>query len=81
MQENSERQFMWRGSIPYLLNGDHFFRFEPSKTTPGGTTFVEFSGVIAAPFAWFGMGSKTGVGFAGFNEDLKKEAEKGEMNE
>lgn len=70
---------MWRGSIPYLLKGDHYFRFEASKTTPGGTTFEhgeDFSGVLAAPFAWFGTGAKAGPGFEKFNEDLKKEAEK-----
>jgi hypothetical protein len=65
--------------VPFLLNGDHFFRFEPSTITPGGTTFThgeEFSGVLAGPFAWFGMGSKAGPGFAKFNGDLKREAEK-----
>jgi hypothetical protein len=78
-QENSAQQFKWRGTIPLLLYGDHFFRFEESKTTPGGTTFShgeEFSGILAAPFGWFGMGSKTGTGFERFNQDLKREAEK-----
>jgi len=78
-QENSERQFMWRGTVPLLFYGDHFFRFEASKTTPGGTTFShgeEFGGILAAPFGWFGMGSKTGTGFEEFNQDLKREAEK-----
>ncbi|KAM0693828.1 hypothetical protein Q7P36_005952 [Cladosporium allicinum] len=77
--ENTPSQFKWRGSIPLLLNGDHFFRFEPSTLTPGGTTFThgeEFSGVMAGPFSWFGMGSKAGPGFAKFNGDLKREAEK-----
>jgi hypothetical protein len=23
-----------------VLSGDHTFQFEPSKTTPGGTTFI-----------------------------------------
>jgi hypothetical protein len=31
---------------------------------------------MAGPFAWFGMGSKAGPGFKGFNGDLKREAEK-----
>jgi hypothetical protein len=78
-QENTPSQFKWRGSIPLLLNGDHFFRFEPSTITPGGTTFThgeEFSGLMAGPFSWFGMGSKAGPGFAKFNGDLKREAEK-----
>jgi hypothetical protein len=68
---------MWRGTVPLLFYGDHFFRFEASKTTPGGTTFShgeEFKGPLAAPFGWFGMGSKTSIGFE--NEDLKREAEK-----
>lgn len=70
---------MWRGTVPLLFYGDHFFRFEESKTMPGGTTFShgeEFSGLLAAPFGWLGMGSKTGIGFGKFNEDLKKEAER-----
>jgi hypothetical protein len=79
LQENTATQFKWRGSIPFLLNGDHFFRFEPSTITPGGTTFThgeEFSGIMAGPFAWFGSFSKAGPGFARFNGDLKREAEK-----
>jgi hypothetical protein len=70
---------MWRGTVPLLFYGDHFFRFEASKSTPGGTTFShgeEFKGPLAAPFGWFGMGSKTSIGFEKFNEDLKREAEK-----
>jgi hypothetical protein len=78
-QENTPFQFKWRGSIPFLLNGDHFFRFEPSTITPGGTTFThgeEFSGIMAGPFAWFGSFAKAGPGFSKFNKDLKREAEK-----
>jgi hypothetical protein len=73
---------MWRGTVPLLFYGDHFFRFEASKTTPGGTTFAhgeEFKGPLAAPFGWFGMGSKTSIGFEKFNEDLKREAEKADQ--
>lgn len=78
-QENSAQQFKWRGTVPLLFYGDHFFRFEASKTTPGGTTFShgeEFKGILAAPFGWFGMGAKTGTGFEKFNEGLKTEAER-----
>jgi hypothetical protein len=31
---------------------------------------------MAGPFAWFGSFSKAGPGFAKFNGDLKREAEK-----
>ncbi|KAK3716795.1 hypothetical protein LTR37_006145 [Vermiconidia calcicola] len=75
--ENTERQFMWRGTIPALLCGDHYFRFEPSKTTPGGTTFTQgedFSGVLSFLMG-MSMGQKSEQGFGGFNEDLKKRVE------
>jgi len=39
-QENTPNEFRWLGNIFYVLSGDHTFRFEPSKVTPGGTTFV-----------------------------------------
>ncbi|CZR50743.1 uncharacterized protein PAC_00617 [Phialocephala subalpina] len=37
--ENSPSEFKWRGDTLYVMSGEHSFRFEPSKTTPGGTTF------------------------------------------
>ncbi|KAM0710161.1 hypothetical protein Q7P35_002523 [Cladosporium inversicolor] len=77
--ENSAQQFKWRGAVPLLFYGDHFFRFEDSKTTPGATTFShgeEFKGILVAPFGWFGLGAKTGTGFEKFNLGLKREAER-----
>ena len=62
------------------------FHFQPSKTTPGGTTFTheeEFSGPLAfmigeGPLAnLIGMRKKTQSGFEGFNRDLKKWCEEG----
>ncbi|KUJ22423.1 uncharacterized protein LY89DRAFT_680570 [Mollisia scopiformis] len=38
--ENSPSQFRWRGDMLYVISGEHTFRFEPSKITPGGTTFI-----------------------------------------
>ncbi|EMC98010.1 hypothetical protein BAUCODRAFT_22864 [Baudoinia panamericana UAMH 10762] len=76
--ENSERQFMWRGSVWGLLYGDHYFRWEPSQTTPNATTFThgeDFSGPLAFLIGWSGMGAKAATGFKKFNEDLKRHAE------
>ncbi|KAJ5131816.1 hypothetical protein N7448_005974 [Penicillium atrosanguineum] len=81
MIENSPDCFSWGGSLPLnSFNGNHSFRFEPSATTPGGTTFTqqeEFTGylsfivgegVIARSL---GMREKTEKGFEKFNKDLK----------
>jgi hypothetical protein len=55
------------------------FRFEPSATTPGGTTFVqaeEFSGLLAILFSSnSSMRKKTQKNFETFNSDLKVRAE------
>jgi hypothetical protein len=75
IQENSSKAFQWRGSFYGLLIGTHTFRFEPSTTTPGATTFVqdeEFTGVLSILF--FGgsaMRKKTQNQFDTFNSDLK----------
>lgn len=77
-KENTPTLFSWRGSIPLLFHGDHFFHFQPSENTAGGTTFVhgeEFSGLLSGVFAWFGKGEETVRGFERFNRDLKAEAE------
>ena len=72
-QENSERSFRWQGSLPVgLLRAVHIFRFEPSKTTPGATTFSneeDFSGILSGV-----MGTAAG-GFERFNERFKARVE------
>jgi len=65
--------------IPGLFTGEHQFRFEPSKKTPGGTTFVQaerFSGILLFLIADGTKFSKTTkAGFEGFNADLKARCE------
>ncbi|TVY84426.1 hypothetical protein LSUE1_G002659 [Lachnellula suecica] len=38
--ENTPSMFEWAGQMLYLFLGEHTFGFEPSKITPGGTTFM-----------------------------------------
>jgi len=66
------------------------FHFQPSKATPGGTTFTheeEFSGPLAFMMGegWManaiGMRKKTREGFEGFNGDLKRWCESGEAGQ
>lgn len=38
--QNTAEEFTWRGDLLYVFSGVHTFRFEPSKTTPGHTRFV-----------------------------------------
>lgn len=79
--ENSEQEFRWRGSLWGLFNGDHYFRFEPSKTTPGSTTFThgeEFSGPLAVLMKLpikIGDFNEMAPKFEKFNEDLKHRVE------
>ena len=39
-QENTPNEFKWRFDKFLVLAGIHSYRFEPSKTTPGQTRFV-----------------------------------------
>jgi len=64
-----------------MFNGEHCFRFQPSTTTQGGTTFVheeKFTGALSflmgeGFFArWVGLRESTKKGFEGYNQDLKK---------
>lgn len=82
---NDEHEFKWRGKlwgIPGLFTGEHVFRFEDSKETQAGTTFVqseEFSGVLSLiSREGSKMYTETKAGFEGFNKDLKARCEKGE---
>ncbi|KAK5211511.1 hypothetical protein LTR41_002972 [Exophiala xenobiotica] len=76
---NSTEEFRWLGSIPYIFEGEHYFRFEESKQTPGGTTFIQgedFSGLLSflnGP-TW-SSGKQTLNMFQAFNESLKKRVE------
>ncbi|KAF2022350.1 hypothetical protein BU24DRAFT_363586 [Aaosphaeria arxii CBS 175.79] len=79
--ENSPNRFRWLGSLPGVFTGEHNFSYEPSKTTPGGTTFSqweEFSGILSflmgegALAKWYGMREQSATGWEKFNQDLKK---------
>jgi hypothetical protein len=81
--ENNEHVFCWRGrlfGIPGVFVGEHAFRFEPSKTTSGGTTFIQeenFSGVLKFMISEGSkMEKETRTNFEGFNEDLKARCER-----
>lgn len=72
--------FRWQAVPVYgLIGGIRSFRFEPSETTPGSTTFIqseEVSGILS-----FIMnpslpgGKKIRSQFEGFNKDLKVRTE------
>lgn len=65
--------------ISGLFTGEHSFRFEPSKTNPGETTFVQaenFSGILSFLIKeGTGFARTTREGFEGFNGDLKRRVE------
>ncbi|KAI1347301.1 hypothetical protein F5Y01DRAFT_318846 [Xylaria sp. FL0043] len=74
--ENSPTEFRWRGGLPGLMNGEHSFRFEESKITPGSTTFVNseaFTGILSKLSG--GSKKSSSSGFEKFNESLKQRAE------
>jgi hypothetical protein len=39
-QENTPNEFKWRFDKLLVLSGIHSYRFEPSKTMPGQTRFI-----------------------------------------
>jgi hypothetical protein len=59
--------------------GKHTFSFEPSTTTPGGTTFVqdeEFTGILSILFCeGSAMRKKTQSNFETYNSDIKARVE------
>lgn len=80
LQANTPRLFKWAGGMWWLFLGVHSFSFEPSKTTPGGTTFTnseEFTGPMSftmlkmKPF----FGQQTETNFEKVCHDLKKRVE------
>lgn len=80
-QENSPTKFQWGGGLAGIFNGEHSFHFEPSKTTPGGTTFAQqeqFTGAFSFVMGEnlvankIGMPEKTHAGWKKYNEDLKR---------
>ncbi|OJJ45966.1 hypothetical protein ASPZODRAFT_99032 [Penicilliopsis zonata CBS 506.65] len=80
--ENSPACFRWQGSgLMGTFKGQHIFRFESSKTTPGGTTFTheeKFTGLLSFIMSEgsvarsIGLREKTQNGFIQYNNDLKK---------
>jgi hypothetical protein len=60
-------------------HGEAYFYFEPSKTTPGGTTFVqdeEFTGILSILFyEGSAMREKTQSNFETYNSDIKARVE------
>lgn len=78
-QENSAEEFRWVGSLPWIFTGEHFFRFEASTKTPGGTTLKQgetFTGALSFLVGpTWSFGKKTVDQFESFNESLKKRAE------
>jgi hypothetical protein len=85
--ENSPSAFRWLGEgLGGTFNGEHIFRFEESKLTPGGTTFVQeekFSGAMTwmigegAVAGMVGFRKTTVEGFESLNGDLKRACEGG----
>lgn len=84
-QTNTPQTFTWAGSIPLIFGGEHSFRFAPSHTTPGGTTFTQeesFSGALGFLMGEgfiakkLGFGAKTILGWEGYNRDFKGWCEK-----
>ena len=61
------------------MRGFHAFRFEPSQTTPGGTTFVqneELTGLLSFVMHPSGpVGKSLKGGYEQFNRDLKARVE------
>ena len=80
-KENTASKLMWRGSLPFVFTGDHAFEFQPSKVTPGSTTLLQyedFSGLLSFMMRPASkMGTDNLNSFGAFNDDIKKEAEKG----
>jgi hypothetical protein len=82
MQENTPEVFSWEGRITGIGGGVHQFRFAPSQTTPGGTTFTQgedFRGpaiALVAPFIKGREHTYDMTPWTNFNEALKKEAER-----
>ncbi|KAH8926947.1 hypothetical protein BT69DRAFT_898659 [Atractiella rhizophila] len=78
VEENSPTQFKTRGVWHGVLTGIHGYRFEPSSTNPGGTTFTqweEFEGLLSFVMAPSLGGKTTLKHFEGFNADLKRHVE------
>lgn len=79
MQENTPSRLKWRGSLPGIFTGDHVFEFQPSKTTPGSTTFVQyedFTGLLSFTMkAEKKSGAQNLEGFNAVNRDLKAKVE------
>lgn len=79
-QENSAEKFTWRGGVGFLFYGDHSFKFQPSETNPGKTTFVNEE-VYHGPLVWLiqktssMLDSHTGENYMVLNTDFKNRVE------
>lgn len=76
IQTNEPLIFSWLGSIPYIISGQHDFKFTPDPTNPNRTLFSQsesFTGLLGFTANLFG--GKTSAGWEAVNRDLKKAAE------
>ena len=78
-QSNTGSQFQWQGPPVYgVVAGLHTFEFEPSRSIPGGTTFIqkeEYTGLLSFLMAPSLAGKKIMGQFDKFNVDLKTRVE------
>ena len=78
--ESSPTELSWKGPPWHgLIAGFHIFRFEPSQTTPGWTTFTqaeEFTGLLAFLLRpSMPLGKSTKADYEKFNQDIKARVE------
>ncbi|KAF2473455.1 uncharacterized protein BDR25DRAFT_312516 [Lindgomyces ingoldianus] len=85
-QHNNPTEFRWIGcSRLGAVGGEHYYGFQESKVTPGGTTFIhgeDHTGWLSVMFkpGW-PMHSSVNEMYAGFARDLKRRVEEGEWRE
>ena len=81
-KENNAAEFAWRGDLMYVMSGNHSFRFEPSKVTPNGTTFVNSEESYRLMY-WLAplLAKGTTAKFEELNRDLKARVESLKGNE
>ena len=59
--ESASSTLKWRGDLMYVLSGEHTFHFEPSKITPGATTFSTYQTPIIQVHGLEKLGSTSGL--------------------
>jgi len=78
VKENAPGLFQWQSPPIHGIVALHSFRFRPSKTTLGWTTFVqdeEYRGLLAFIMSPSLGGKKIQRQFEGFNKDIKARVE------